>query len=110
VADAGDGGFYLLVQLFRLLQAAGPDLTPQTLAKGARSLPLANGVEGAWSYNFGPDGQPGQLDHGATLDAHEEYWDANATSFDGQKGAFIFNAHRYRSGEWPSTPPDVYPT
>jgi hypothetical protein len=108
-ANVYDGYFYELLQTFRLLQAAGPHLTPDNIARGALSLPERRGPMGTWSYNSGPDGEPGQIDHGSQLDANEIYWDANARDLWGGQGDYVVSKKRYRSGQWPTTPPEIYP-
>jgi hypothetical protein len=110
-----DGGYFGLVNLFNLLQAAGPVLTPQTMAAGARGMPPGGAPDfpaGYWSYADGPNGEPGAGDHTAIDDSREVYWMGSVTSkADGKKGSFVETngGKRYRNGEWPTTEPGVYP-
>jgi hypothetical protein len=110
-----DGGYFGLVALFNMLQAAGPVLTPQNMAEGAKALPPGGGPDypaGYWSLAEGPDGEPGVGDHTMIDDSREVYWNATGTSrADGKKGTFVEvdGGKRYRNGEWPSTEPAVYP-
>ena len=55
-----------LLLFFDTLQAAGPDLTPESFQKGLRSLPASNpgGMYGTWSFNsdsFDPNGTYGMV-------------------------------------------------
>ena len=55
-----DGDYANLVEIFDALQAAGPDLTPQNMARGTHALPVLGAPSfsyGAWSWNLGPDRQ-----------------------------------------------------
>jgi hypothetical protein len=110
-----DGGYFGLVHLFNLLQAAGPVLTPENMAAGARQLPPGGAPDfpaGYWSLADGPDGTPGAGDHTEIDDSREVYWVGTATSrADGKKGAFVETdgGRRYRNGEWPADEPKVYP-
>ena len=61
-----DGDYSQLVEIFDALQAAGPDLTPQNMARGLHALPVLGAPSygyGAWSWNVGPTGTPGQGNH-----------------------------------------------
>ena len=75
--------YYCLLQLFSTIQAAGPDLTPQSFEKAFFSLPpsLPGGDAGDWRYgpgNFTPES-----------DSTIGHWDPNAISNeDGKKGAW----------------------
>jgi hypothetical protein len=75
--------YYCLLQLFSAIQAAGPDLTPQSFERGFFSLPpsLPGGDAGDWRYgpgNFTPES-----------DSTIGHWDPNAISNeDGKKGAW----------------------
>jgi hypothetical protein len=42
--------YYQLLLAFQGIQAAGPDLTPQTFQKGLASLPPENGFDGLWNF------------------------------------------------------------
>ncbi|HZU16001.1 MAG TPA: hypothetical protein VFD01_05265 [Candidatus Dormibacteraeota bacterium] len=109
-----DGNYGALVWIFDALQAAGPNLTPQTLAEGVHALPKLGApdyVYGGWSWNTGPTGQPGSGDHTAIIDDRFVYWDANATSpVNGKKGTYVavFNGQRYSLGNWPSSLPPLF--
>lgn len=71
-----------LLLLFDELQAAGPDLTPQTFLRGLESLPPASGGEfGVWNFQQDPYDPVASFQIG--------WWDPNATSnVDGEKGAW----------------------
>ncbi len=109
-----DGDYSTLVWIFDALQAAGPDLTPQNLARGVHALPTLGApsyVYGAWSWNSGPSGKPGTGDHTAITDDRWVYWDANATSpINGQKGTYIpvFGGKRFSLNNWPATLPPLF--
>ena len=45
-----DGNYAYLVEIFDMLQAAGPDLTPQNMARGIHALPNL----GAPLFPYGP--------------------------------------------------------
>jgi hypothetical protein len=108
------GEFYFLVNALNLLQAAGPNLTPENVAKGAWGLPKMgdkDSAAGVWWYGDSVDGDGG--DHTATEDSKEVYWDADAppeaTEVDQtQKGDFIptFGGRRFELGQWPEGEPD----
>jgi len=72
-----------LLQVFEGLQAAGPDLTPQTFYRGMSSLPQsAPGQLGTWAYGSGAFTPP--------IDTLLEWWDPAATSnIDDKQGAFV---------------------
>jgi len=113
------------VEIFNMIQAAGPILNPQTLAAGLRALPpggvpLAGspGVEspafsyGTWSYNSNPDGSTPGFSHTLVTDSREVYWDSDATSpYDGKKGAYAatMDGKRFTNGQWPTGDPPIYP-
>jgi hypothetical protein len=70
--------------LFDGLQAAGPDLTPQTFARGVASLPpsIPGGMFGAWRFG------KGIFDPSANF--RVVWWDPSAVSgLDGHKGAWL---------------------
>jgi hypothetical protein len=107
-----DGDYFILVHLFNLLQAAGPGLTPDSIAAGVTHLPAsgAHGFDvGIWSFQTGPDGSPG-FDHTAVDDAREVYWNGNATSYDGKKGVYVaaYGGKRFSNGQWPTDDPAYY--
>jgi hypothetical protein len=74
--------YYEMLYLFDGLQAAGPDLTPTTLAQGFFSMPTSSlGQVGIWTG--------GQDAFSPTTQTQVGWWDPNAISnFDGQKGAW----------------------
>jgi hypothetical protein len=102
--------------IFNLLQAAGPDLTPENIRKGIDKMPDLGAPDfaaGKWSYARSIEGKP---DHTAVDDAREVYWDGQAEPGPEErdrtkKGRFIEvdNGKRYDIGEWPTTEPKVYP-
>ncbi len=110
-----DGDYFLLTHMYNLLQAAGPELTPQTMDAGGHALPPAGAPSfplGYWSLADGPDGKAGATDHTEIDDSREIYYVGSATSkADNKKGAFleVNGGQRYRNGEWPRTDPAVYP-
>jgi substrate-binding family protein len=90
--------YYNLVQIFSLLQAAGPVLTPANAAAGIRTFPPgggSHGPAGTWSWAH---------DHTAVIDAREIYWN-------GDSGHFIetYGGKRFQSGQWPRSEPPIYP-
>jgi hypothetical protein len=87
--------YYNLVDIFALLQAAGPVLTPQHAATGARLLPDAGGAQGAsgtWSWKH---------DHTTTLDEREISWN-------GSHYLESYGGRRFSSGQWPREEPPIY--
>jgi len=103
------GGFgdqyYRMLLLYQMLQAAGPVLTPENIARGLRSL----GESGGAHAPFGQWGFKG--DHTAIDDSREIYWDSTAKGFDGSAGAYLEanGGRRYLSGEWPRQDPPIKP-
>lgn len=103
-----EGRLSQTVQMFNFLQAAGPELTPENLARGAQSLPPAGDEHrGMWSW---------QGDHTGREDAKEVYWDADAEPSPAEpdrslRGRWIptDGGRRYVRDEWPAEPPAVYP-
>jgi hypothetical protein len=88
--------YYNLVDIFSLLQAAGPILTPANAAKGIRLYPTGGGAaapNGTWSFAH---------DHTATIDEREIYWD-------GSHYKQTYGGKRFQSGQWPSGDPPIYP-
>src|SRR5439155_3774604 len=107
-----DGDYFVLVHMFNLLQAAGPEVTPEAIAAGVTRLPPSGGPGfdvGGWNFRTGPDGSPG-LDHTAVDDAREVYWDGNATTYDGKKGVYVaaYGGKRFTNGQWPTGDPAYY--
>jgi hypothetical protein len=109
-----DGNYSQLVEIFDMLQAAGPDLTPQSLARGTHALPQFGAPAyqyGNWTFNIGVSGNVGGGDHTASNTARFVYWDGNATSeVNGMKGTYvaIFNGDRFALGQWPKTLPKLF--
>jgi hypothetical protein len=83
------------------LQMAGPNLNPATFQAGMFAYLPRSGPEGLW--DFGPG------DYSTSDDAHEVYWNPNATSIqNNKKGAYIpTSPTRYPIGKWPVGPPSV---
>jgi len=114
-------GVWLMLETFgRLIQWAGPDLTPQNLAKGAHSSPQLGGFSNAkpWTgwqgeccktnapeWNFAA----GSNDFTAYYDAREVYWSNTVISpADNAPGSWVCVAacHRYAPGQWPGGDPE----
>jgi hypothetical protein len=97
-----------------MLQAAGPDLTPQNMARGIHALPTLGAPlyqYGTWTWNISPAGTVGGGDHTAQEGARFVYWNAGATSaLNGMKGTYvpIFNGQRFTLGQWPKTLPKLF--
>ena len=101
-----------LMFLARLMQFAGPNLTPANVLKGARTIPQIAGWTNAnpwpgWKccnpyapmYHIGLDDRT----FGAKADARQIYWDNSAVSKqDGVLGAYVSpdNGRRYAVGQW----------
>lgn len=108
------GQLYNFMHVFNLLQAAGPDLTPENIEAGAPRLPTLGGPDyayGRWSFAKGIDGTP---DHTAVDDGREVYWDPNAEpgpeeSDRTKVGRFVESdpGVRHDIGEWPEGDPVV---
>lgn len=109
------GQFHNASFFYNFIQAAGPVLTPETMAAGARALPPLGAPDfslGYWSFQDAPDGTPGGGDHAAIDDSREIYWIANGRSpADGEAGTYVetYGGQRFRNGEWPAEDPPVYP-
>ena len=109
-----DGDYSQLVEIFDMLQAAGPNLTPQNMAKGVHALPQlgAPGYQyGNWTFNLGVNGNAGGGDHTASNTARFIYWNGSATSqVNGMKGTFvpIFSGARFALGQWPKSLPKLF--
>jgi hypothetical protein len=113
---AGTSGQYFeTTHIYNLLQAAGPNLTPDAIGVGAYTLPPGGGPDyaaGYWSFLDGSDGTPGAHDHTLVDDSREVYWRSDVRSTaDGKAGAYIetYGGRRFRNGEWPTEEPPVYP-
>jgi hypothetical protein len=108
-----DGDFYELVQIFDQLQAAGPDLTPQNMARGTHGLPILGkgSVDGIWDFRTGPTGKANAGDHTAIENDLFVYWNQGGTSPVNQKpGTYVdlFGGTRYSIGQWPSKLPKLF--
>jgi len=109
-----DGNYADLVWMFDALQAAGPDLTPQNMARGVHALPSLGGPDysfGKWDLSTNPQGNVGYGDHTLVSDARFVYWNASGTSQDnGKPGTYVpvFNGQRYGIGQWPTSLPALF--
>ena len=109
------GQFHTLTHVYNLLQAAGPNLTPQSLGAGAFTLPPSGAPDyaaGYWSFQDSPNGTPGGHDHTELDDSREVYWRGDVRSpNDGKAGTYLetYGGRRFRNGEWPAEEPPVYP-
>lgn len=85
-----------IMQIFNGLQAAGPDLTPATFARGMFSLPpSADSFMGQWTY--------GSNKYSPATATQIGWFDPNMTSaFDGKKGGFR-NCDSGQKFPWTST-------
>lgn len=109
------GEFYYLVNALNLLQAAGPDLTPENVARGAWSLPPMgdeDSAAGRWWYGESIDGEGG--DHTAVEDSKEVYWDADAPPEETEpdqdvRGDYLptYGGRRFSLGDWPEGEPEL---
>lgn len=132
IPDGTAGDYFSLVRYYSMLQAAGPNLTPQAIAAGVRALPPAGAPSypaGYVSFQDGPDGTPGAGDHTAVDDSREVFWvngtgnkssdkkactkhqDPYYNGADGCAGTYkeTYNGRRFRNGEWPAEDPPLYP-
>ena len=106
------GEYFNLLQLFNMLQSAGPDLTPDNVATGMFSMPPADGPDNwRWDFRTGVDGTANTASHTSQLDVRIVHWNANATAADNQKGAYIgfydnrrFAVHEFLSSPLPGPP------
>ncbi len=109
-----DGDYAYLVEIFDMLQAAGPNLTPQNMARGAHALPNLGGsilTYGNWSWNSGVNGKKGVGEHSADTDARFIWWDGNGTSpLNGKPGTYVaaFGGKRFSLGTWPTSLPTMF--
>ena len=116
IPSGTDGGYSTLIYIFDALQAAGPDLTPQNLARGLHAIPDLGAPlyqYGKWSWNSSPSGTPGGGDHTAGVDARFIWWNADAISpINGQKGTYevAFDGKRFTLGQWPKSLPPMFTT
>jgi len=109
-----DGDYSQLVEIFDALQAAGPDLTPQNMARGIHALPVLGAPSfsyGTWTWNVGPTGQSGAGGHSSLTDARFVWWNPTAVSpINGKPGSFVAvaNGKRFGLGQWPKTLPPLF--
>jgi hypothetical protein len=77
-----DVNYVTVLHIFNALQAAGPNLTPETLRRAMFSLPTSEpGNFGTWAFG------PGSYSPG--IDAQIGFWDPKAISpWDGKAGAW----------------------
>lgn len=89
--------YYFFYILATGIHMAGPDLTPETFAKGMRAYPGGTGPAGTWAY---PDGE-----FSPYRDAREIWWDPTGRSaFNGAEGRYASTNKRYKPGRWPTGP------
>ncbi|HEX3564702.1 MAG TPA: hypothetical protein VHU17_04970 [Acidimicrobiales bacterium] len=109
-----DGNYADLVWMFNALQAAGPDLTPNNMARGVHALPSLGAPDysfGKWDLSTNPEGKGGYGDHTLVSDARFIFWNATGTSGDnGKQGTYVpvFSGQRYGIGQWPTTLPTLF--
>ncbi|MCA1842853.1 MAG: hypothetical protein LC792_06595, partial [Actinobacteria bacterium] len=129
IPEGTDGGYFGLVQVYNMLQAAGPNLTPDAIAAGAKTITPGGAPDyaaGYWSYADGPDGTPGAGDHTMIDDSREVFWvaepgtdttpaqsanDAYYNGPDGNNGTYkeTYGGRRFRNNEWSEDEPPIYP-
>ncbi len=109
-----DGDYSALVQIFDMLQAAGPDLTPQNMARGVHALPNLGAPlyqYGQWSWNTGTNGKKGLGEHTADIDARFIWWNETGISgVNGKQGTYVaaFGGKRFSLGTWPKSLPPMF--
>ena len=133
IPSGTDGSYFTLVRVYSMLQAAGPILTPEAIARGVMTLPPVGAPDFAIGYGSfldGPDGTPGQGDHTLVEDSREVFWVNGVNNksseedacikhsdpyynspTDGCAGTFreTYGGKRFRNGEWPKEEPQIYP-
>lgn len=123
IPQGTDGDYYQLMLMFDQLQAAGPDLTPYTMASGSFKIPEGGApVPGGTTFAYAvgatcfctnwQNGGPGE-DHTAVEDTREVYWDNDGTSpYDGKSGTYIqiYSGARWKVGDLPGGTPPFYPS
>jgi hypothetical protein len=132
IPEGTSGDYFTLVRLFSMLQAAGPILSPNTVADGVMTIPpggAPNFPAGYASFLDGPDGTPGAGDHTAVDDSREVFWVNPTGNKDSTKDSCVrsndpyynspdtcggtyretYNGKRFRNGEWPAEDPPIYP-
>ena len=114
IPSGTDGAYPFLVEIFDALQAAGPDLTPQNMARGLHAIPTLGAPiyqYGQWSFNVGANGKAGGGNHTAGIDARFVWWDATKTSpVNGKTGTYVqaFGGKRFTLGAWPTSLPPMF--
>jgi len=109
-----DGNYSQLVEIFDALQAAGPDLTPESLSRGLHALPNLGAPlypYGQWSWNIGTNGKAGAGEHTADIDARFIWWNGNAVSpLNNKMGTYVaaFGGKRFTLGTWPKSLPPMF--
>ena len=132
IPDGTSGDYFLYVRLYSQLQAAGPNLTPETIAAGTRTIPPRGAPDfpaGYMSFQDGPSGKAGAGDHTGVDDSREVFWvngtgnkssdksactkheDPYYNGADGCAGTYkeTYGGRRFRNGEWPAEDPPLYP-
>jgi hypothetical protein len=132
IPEGTSGDYFTLVRIWSMLQAAGPVLTPENIARGVMTIPPGGAPTypvGYTSFLDGPDGTPGAGDHTAVDDSREVYWvnpggnkssdksscshnqDPYYNSADTCEGTYkeTYGGKRFRNGEWPKEDPPIYP-
>ena len=92
------------INVFNMMQSAGPVLTPTNFAAGLQNMPAtgsADGVYGTWSFAG---------DHSRVEDLAEVGWDAHLPDWDGGRGTFVhsYNGSRFEAAEWPAEEPPLF--
>jgi hypothetical protein len=123
IPQGTNGSYYGMLTIFNMLQAAGPVLTPTSMARALWALaPGGALVPGGTHYAYAVGytcycsdpltGGAGE-DHTGIEDSREVYWDNNGTSpYDGKQGTFIalWSGARFRIGQFPTGTPPFYPS
>jgi hypothetical protein len=109
----GTPTYYTMVHLMNALQAAGPNLTPKTMADAIQQQPPGGAPDfpiGLVSFRDGPDGTRGATDHTAIEDSREIWWDHEGTGYDGEQGTYVetYGGKRFNNGEWPKGEPQIF--
>jgi hypothetical protein len=109
----GSPTYFSMMFVMNALQAAGPNLTPTTMAQATYRMPRGGAPAyaiGLVSFRDGADGTPGATDHTAIDDSREIWWNANGTGFDGKKGTYeqTYGGKRFTNGQWPREDPPVF--
>lgn len=87
------------------VQLAGPNLTPQSFQQGLFSYGGGNGEYGPWSFS-----QSGKGIWTPQFEYKYEWWNPQAaSSFNGQKGAWVVDKNWYAFNQASHGPPPVFP-